>query len=134
MANIDQPPEDWHIGSLRVEKRVNISTLLAIAAILVMGLKVYWRVEALEKGQLDIQAEQQEGKERADARQVETQRSIEGAMQIGRSARDGLETRLRSVENSYSGLSATLQGMSAQLTGIGADVRDLRKTIESDAP
>ncbi|TPE53085.1 hypothetical protein [Amaricoccus solimangrovi] len=130
-SRIESPPDqDWHVGGWTIERRLTVGTVIALVSIIALGAKLYYRVDALEQRAAAIQTEQAEGKERADQRQVDTQRYIDEAVKAGRAAREGLEARVRATENQYAGVSAQLQGLGAQLTGIGADVRDLRKSIE----
>lgn len=87
-------------------------------------------IAAVDSKVEDVKQNQTEGKERAEERQAQTQRQIAEVISIGRDRNAALDSRIRPLEAQAAATTATLQAINNSLLQLGADVRDLRKSIE----
>ena len=141
MTNPEYPPD------VRIEKTATRWTIGAGWAITILvallgqtiGATVFvmrWSsgisddISAVDAKVDTVQQNQDDGKERAEERQAQTQKQIAEVITIGRDRNLALDQRIRPLEAQAAATTATLQAINNSLLQLGADVRDLRKSVE----
>ncbi len=122
--------ENWSIG---IRSAVAIGVFLILQAVALTWWLGSWSGGI--KSRLDaVQVNQDEAKERADDRQAETQARIDQIAAASREREAVIDSRIRPLEAQSAATTATLQAINNSLIQLGADVRDLRKSLEEKRP
>ena len=76
-----------------------------------------------------VTSNQEAGQIRAEARQAETERRIDEVVVISRDRNNALDARIRPLETQAAATTATLQSINNNLLQVGADIRDLGRSV-----
>ena len=125
--------EKWSIG---IKSAITIGLFLLARAVGGAWRLATWsrsfeaKVEAVDTKAETIQQNQEEGIVRAENRQSDLQERIDQVVQVSRDRNIALDARIRPLEAQAAATTATLQAINNNILQLGADVRDLRKSVE----